>query len=117
MLLQEDLLSERMWENWVHRPELLLSCSGVQAVLQLRTQTVELLPEVSAGCLSFPSRHLLRLQVLLQLCEQRLQIPHPLQRRPPLSALLIQTVKTKITDDYLSVRRRFWSWTQESSRR
>lgn len=70
-------------------PELLLGSGGVQCVLQLRLQSLQLLAEVPLELLGLVPGHLLRLQVLLQLCQLGLQLTHLLQRVVLLSCFLI----------------------------
>lgn len=55
-------------------PELLLGSRGVQCVLQLRLQGLQLLAEVPLEFLCFSATQLLRLQVLLKLSQVGLEL-------------------------------------------
>lgn len=70
-------------------PELLLSSRGVQRVLQLGLQSLQLLTQVPLQFLCFGPGHLLRFQIFLELGEVRLQFPDLLQGIVLLDRLIV----------------------------
>lgn len=70
-------------------PEFLLSRRGVQRVLQLGLQSLQLFAQVPLQFLRFGATHLLRFQILLELGEVRLQFPDLLQGIVLLDRLIV----------------------------
>lgn len=70
-------------------PELLLRVGGVQRVLQLATERLQLLAQVAALLLRLGPGHALGLQVLLGLSQACLRLPQGLEQLGPGPALLL----------------------------
>lgn len=69
-------------------PELLLSSGGVQRVLQLSLERLQLLSQISPVFLSFDSSGSLQLQIFLKFTELSLQFPDLLLSQILLSRFL-----------------------------
>lgn len=78
----------------LHSPQFLLRRGGVQRVLQLCFQCLQLLAQVPLLLLRLVPRRLFGLQVFLQLGDLRLQLPHHLECVVLVQRLVIASVET-----------------------